>query len=273
MASACCVAIIAPAGYTYMAGRRYPAPRPVDGATPEPEPTLEEQRAAFETALSAMDAQLEDHDGPFFLGHELSLVDVMYVPTMERLGANLPMARGMDIRTNAAFPRVAAWFAALEALPAYGRVRSDDVTLHLLLRRLFSMAETLPSQAHPAVQEARRYVFVSKCCCAVYVCVIMCVLGCQGHRCLLCVCTVMQDPWCPIGRQQPSWRPITSELLLMCCSMAALCIVRAQTMGAMPHPYLVCLHPQTYPVDRCKTLTMTFNRPSCCPYEADCCSG
>ena len=94
--------------------------------------------------------------------NELSLVDVMYVPAMERLGANLPMARHMDIRTNDAFPRVAAWFAALDVLPAYGRVRSDDVTLHLLLRRLFSMAEAAPTAVAPAVLEARRFVCLCK---------------------------------------------------------------------------------------------------------------
>ena len=55
-------------GYTYMAGRRYPPPRPVEGAAPEPEPTLEQQRAALEEALAAMDAQLGEHGGPFFLG-------------------------------------------------------------------------------------------------------------------------------------------------------------------------------------------------------------
>ncbi len=54
--------------------------------------------------------------------NDLSVVDIMYVPTLERLGANLPQARNMDIRTNPNYPRLAAWFAALDALPAYAKV-------------------------------------------------------------------------------------------------------------------------------------------------------
>ncbi len=42
-------------------------------------------------------------------------------------------------------------------------MRSDDVTLHLLLRRLFSMAERSPEDAPAAVQEARRCVWDYPC--------------------------------------------------------------------------------------------------------------
>lgn len=142
----------------------------------------------------------------------LSMVDIMYVPTLERLGANLPQARGMDIRNHAAFPRVAAWFAALDALPAYARVRSDDVTLHLLLRRLFSMADATPPAVAPAVQEARRSVM----------------------RTVWCCCSILRT-----GRRQPSWRPIMSESSQTCCSTAAWCIALDPTTGATHHPCLV----------------------------------
>jgi hypothetical protein len=43
----------------------------------------------------------------------------------------LPKFRGLQLRGNPGFPAVSAWLAAVEARPAYQRVRSDDQTLQV----------------------------------------------------------------------------------------------------------------------------------------------
>jgi glutathione S-transferase len=53
---------------------------------------------------------------------------------MERLAANLPVMRGLSLRDHPDFPKTAAWFEALDARPAYQKVKSDDVTHNLVFR-------------------------------------------------------------------------------------------------------------------------------------------
>ena len=53
---------------------------------------------------------------------------------MERLGANLPVMRGFDLRRHPGYPHTAAWFGALDQRPAYQRVKSDDTTHNLVFR-------------------------------------------------------------------------------------------------------------------------------------------
>ena len=50
-------------------------------------------------------------------------MDVLYVPAMERFAANMPLVRGFHLRGNPAYPNLAAWFDALNALPSYQQVR------------------------------------------------------------------------------------------------------------------------------------------------------
>ncbi len=66
---------------------------------------------------------------------QFSLADIAYAPGMERLAANLPVMRGFELRANAGYPRTGAWFGALDARPAYQRVKSDDTTHNLVFRR------------------------------------------------------------------------------------------------------------------------------------------
>jgi glutathione S-transferase len=55
------------------------------------------------------------------------------------LAANLPVYRGYHIKGNERFPRINAWFEALNQRPAYHRVKSDNITNNLLLRRRFGL--------------------------------------------------------------------------------------------------------------------------------------
>ncbi len=63
----------------------------------------------------------------------------MYSPHLDRLAANLPVYRGYHIKGNPRFPRINAWFAALNERPTYHRVKSDNITNNLLLRRRFGI--------------------------------------------------------------------------------------------------------------------------------------
>lgn len=56
-------------------------------------------------------------DGPFFLGSELSWVDVATVPFVDKYRHLLSVYRGVDLLTNV--PRLSAQLAAAEQLPSY----------------------------------------------------------------------------------------------------------------------------------------------------------
>lgn len=89
---------------------------------------------AFETKLDELEQALAKYPGSYFVS-TFSLVDIMYSPHLDRLAANLPVYRGYHIKGNPRFPRINAWFEALNQRPAYHRVKSDDTTNNLLLRR------------------------------------------------------------------------------------------------------------------------------------------
>jgi len=39
----------------------------------------------------------------------MTLADVMYVPSLERFAAQLPLVQGMNMRDNPSYPRLASW--------------------------------------------------------------------------------------------------------------------------------------------------------------------
>ncbi|MFB2837003.1 glutathione S-transferase family protein [Floridanema evergladense] len=93
-------------------------------------------QAAFEAKLDQLEQTLGKYPGSFFVS-TFSLVDIMYSAHLDRLAANLPVYRGYHIKGNPRFPRLNAWFEAINQRPAYHRVRSDSITNNLLLRRRF----------------------------------------------------------------------------------------------------------------------------------------
>ncbi|WP_413201276.1 glutathione S-transferase family protein [Nostoc piscinale] len=109
--------------------------------TPTDADELANLQATFEASLDELEQTLGKYPGPYFLS-TFSLVDIMYSPHLDRLAANLPVYRGYQIKGNPSFPRINAWFAALNERPAYHRVKSDDTTNNLLLRRRFGIEPT-----------------------------------------------------------------------------------------------------------------------------------
>lgn len=98
-------------------------------------------QAAFEVKLDELEQTLAKYPGPYFVS-TFSLVDTMYSPHLDRLAANLPVYRGYHLKGNPRFPRINAWFEALNQRPAYHRVKSDNITNNLLLRRRWGAQPT-----------------------------------------------------------------------------------------------------------------------------------
>jgi len=105
---------------------------------PEEAKELANLQAEFEAKLDEIEKTLGRYPKPYFLS-TFSLVDIMYSPHLDRLAANLPLYRGYHIKGNPRFPLINVWFAALKKRPAYNRVKSDNITNNLLLRRRFGI--------------------------------------------------------------------------------------------------------------------------------------
>ena len=68
------------------------------------------QRSNFEALLRRVDGELAASGGPYFLGAELSLVDCMFAPFLERMAASLPYYKALTLRRNDGWPRIEQWF-------------------------------------------------------------------------------------------------------------------------------------------------------------------
>lgn len=68
--------------------------------------------------------------GPFFLGRDLSLVDITFVPMLERVVASLLYYKGCVVRGQGRWPAVERWFEALEARSTYMGTKSGTRQPH-----------------------------------------------------------------------------------------------------------------------------------------------
>ncbi|MEH2181079.1 glutathione S-transferase family protein [Nostoc sp.] len=120
---------------------------------PEDPHELASLQAAFEGKLDELEQLLTKYSGPYFLS-TFSVVDITYSPHLDRLAANLPVYRGYQLKGNPRYPRINAWFEALKQRPAYHRVKSDDITNNLLLRRRWGVTPIgNPLSLDPAISQ------------------------------------------------------------------------------------------------------------------------
>lgn len=86
----------------------------------------------FENSLAKVEAALEASAGPYFLGEDLSVVDVMFAPFLERAVASVAYFKGMKVRCSPGetsdWPNVNRWFDAMETRPSYQASKSDYYT-------------------------------------------------------------------------------------------------------------------------------------------------
>lgn len=88
-------------------------------------------RKLFVETLQRVERELT-HIGPFFMGSQVTLVDFMYAPFLERMAASLLYYKGFVMRvppgTATDYPSLNQWFDAMETLPAYRVGKSDYYT-------------------------------------------------------------------------------------------------------------------------------------------------
>ena len=75
-----------------------------------------------------MDGALGSTSGGFFLGSELSLVDLLFCSFLERAEASLLYYKGFRVRDAAKYPNICAWFDAMESRPSFRASQSDYYT-------------------------------------------------------------------------------------------------------------------------------------------------
>jgi len=84
-----------------------------------------EQR--FTKVVELVEQALAAHNGPFFLGKEFSVADVIFIPYVERMNASLFYYKGYSLRSENN-PNVSRWFEALETRSEYRGIVSDFST-------------------------------------------------------------------------------------------------------------------------------------------------
>ena len=65
---------------------------------------------------------------------DFGLADIVHCSAMERFAANMPVVAGFELRGHSRYPNISRWYSAMDARPAYQKVKSDDTTLNLVIR-------------------------------------------------------------------------------------------------------------------------------------------
>lgn len=87
----------------------------------------ESLKTTFITAMRAVDDQLAESSGPYFL-EDFSLVDISIAPNLERMDASLTYYKGYQIRNREEFKNITRWFEAMETRPTYIATKADYYT-------------------------------------------------------------------------------------------------------------------------------------------------
>jgi len=140
---------VAAAGFGLVRAVAPPPPAGSPYASMPAPPPAEEARATLVSELEKLEEILGYSEGPFIGGTKPSTADVAFAPQLERVAATLPAStakfviRGADDAGKVPFPRITAWFDALEKIPAYLETRGDAGTHRVVSKRLLgsSLAE------------------------------------------------------------------------------------------------------------------------------------
>ena len=80
----------------------------------------------FIAVMQTVDEQLAAEGGPLFLGEDVSLVDLVFAPFLERIVASMPYYKGFIVRGNGTFPNLERSAQAVSPLTPLSLV----LTLH-----------------------------------------------------------------------------------------------------------------------------------------------
>lgn len=120
---------VSSAGYKYLASRM---------KDKEDEDAEQAAQDAFLLQLDEVEGQLSKHSGPYLVG-DFGLADIVHCSAMERFAANMPVVAGLKLRGNPRYPKISRWYSAMDSRPAYQKVKSDDTTLNLVIRKVFGI--------------------------------------------------------------------------------------------------------------------------------------
>jgi glutathione S-transferase len=91
-----------------------------------------QRQADFCSVLSEVESALKQSGGPFFMGKDVTLVDFMFAPFLERMAASLLFFKGFTMRappsTPTDYPYLNRWFDGMETLESYRLTKSDYYT-------------------------------------------------------------------------------------------------------------------------------------------------
>ena len=90
-------------------------------------PGLNTQEKEMDSLLKEVDAALKKSGGPYFLGADFSLVDIMFTPFLERMAASLPYYKGFEARSER-YPHLLQWYVSMDSREAYQGIKSDYYT-------------------------------------------------------------------------------------------------------------------------------------------------
>jgi glutathione S-transferase len=88
----------------------------------------------MEDILAEVEGALKQSGGPFFMGKDVTIVDVQFLSFLERMCASLLFFKGFMIRVppgsnqKVVYPAINKWFDALEQKPSYQLTKSDYYT-------------------------------------------------------------------------------------------------------------------------------------------------
>ena len=87
-----------------------------------------EYKFLYEEHLDEVEEALAQSPGPFFLGKKISIVDVRFIPFMERQVATFAYFKGFNVRDQSRWPNLVRWLEAMESRPSYRATKSDWYT-------------------------------------------------------------------------------------------------------------------------------------------------
>lgn len=98
----------------------------------------ERDTKAFETKMAPLLKQLQKHGGPYLVGQQLTLVDLAYLPFIERFAVAMNHFMGYNVRALGD-GEIGHWMDACHARPALQSTRTDPVQLRKAYQKYMSL--------------------------------------------------------------------------------------------------------------------------------------
>lgn len=87
-----------------------------------------EYKERYEAMLYEVDSVLAKSPGNFFMGKDISMADIKFIPFIERQAATLLYFKGFQLRNESKWPNIVKWLREMEKRPSYGATKSDVYT-------------------------------------------------------------------------------------------------------------------------------------------------